>query len=287
VNDLAPLDGMVLGPLIPLVSDGIAVAAAHPWRLVYVSPALANWLGNEAAELRGKPLEELFATESRATVLRLAELVVNGTRETAVLKSRLEVNNRSNCEVDVRLCSVVGAGQELLGLVIRRDPPDAAPSRERRDPLTGLPDREFLLLRLATLLHSKRLVDRQFAVLFIDLDNFKLVNDVHGHLVGDRVLCEAARRLVGSVRDGDHVVRFGGDEFVVLVEGVTEPTTIDSIITRIHAALAKPIALAVGEFTLSLSIGMALSSSVHHLPEDVLREADRAMYAAKRGQPSR
>jgi diguanylate cyclase (GGDEF)-like protein len=148
--------------------------------------------------------------------------------------------------------------------------------------LTGLADREYLLRRMSALLRGERAADRQFAVLFVDLDNFKQVNDAHGHLMGDRVLREVARRLVGCVRDGDSVVRFGGDEFVVLVEGVAGPTEIEPIVGRIHAALQQPIALPEGEFTLSLSIGAAIASPDHLSPEDLLQAADRAMYAAKR-----
>ena len=124
--------------------------------------------------------------------------------------------------------------------------------------------------------------DRQFAVLFVDLDNFKQVNDTHGHLVGDRVLSVAARRLSDSVRDGDHVVRYGGDEFVLLMERVASQSDIEPLVGRIHAVLAEVISLPEGDFTLSVSVGAALASPEHQTPEDLLAAADRAMYAAKR-----
>jgi diguanylate cyclase (GGDEF)-like protein len=271
--------------LLDLVSEGVAVAAPGPWRLIYANPLLAEWLSQGADEVRGLSLEKLFSAGSRADVLELADLVCQGALTQAGVMAHLRSDGAECGAADVRFCRIVAGNQVLLGIAVRRGPlePLAAPvSAERRDPLTGLPDRQFLLLRLAALLRGERSADRQFAVLFVDLDNFKQVNDAHGHLMGDSVLREVARRLSDSVRDGDHVVRFGGDEFVVLVERVTGRSEIEPIIGRIHAALQKPIALPDGEFTLSLSIGVAEVSPDHHSPEDLLRDADRAMYAAKR-----
>jgi diguanylate cyclase (GGDEF)-like protein len=152
----------------------------------------------------------------------------------------------------------------------------------RRDPLTGLFDRSILLARIDDLLQGDRAADRQFAVLFIDLDNFKQVNDAHGHLVGDRVLREVAQRLAGCVRESDQIVRFGGDEFVALIEHVSARDEIQPVVDRIHAALSTPIELPEGEATLSVSVGIAQATADHQTPEDVLGDADRAMYALKR-----
>jgi diguanylate cyclase (GGDEF)-like protein len=152
---------------------------------------------------------------------------------------------------------------------------------ERRDPLTDLPDRSFLLARLATLLGGDRQADREFAVLFLDLNNFKQINDRHGHLLGDRVLREVAQRLQHCVREGDHVTRYGGDEFVLLLEGVSNWDAVEAVVTRIRSELAQPIRLREGTFQLSLSIGLAKAEPHHQSPEDVLRDADLAMYAAK------
>ena len=117
-------------------------------------------------------------------------------------------------------------------------------AEKRRDPLTGLHDRAFLLARLQALLQGERLADHHFAVLFVDLDNFKQINDAYGHLVGDGVLVEIARRLNQCVREGDYVTRYGGDEFVVLIERIADRRDIQPVVDRIHAALEEPIATA-------------------------------------------
>jgi diguanylate cyclase (GGDEF)-like protein len=155
----------------------------------------------------------------------------------------------------------------------------------RRDPLTGLHDRAFLLARLQALLQGERPADHHFAVLFVDLDNFKQINDFYGHLVGDGVLVEVARHLSHCVREEDYVVRFGGDEFVVLIEGIADKRDIQPVIDRIHDALEEPIALPAGEFRLSVSIGAAEASPEFQSPEALLAAADRAMYASKQRGP--
>ena len=158
----------------------------------------------------------------------------------------------------------------------------ASAAAGRCDPLTGLADRAVLLERISTLLGGERAADRRFAVLFIDLDNFKQLNDAHGHLVGDRALEEVARRLADCVRAGDTIARFGGDEFVALIERISGWQDIEPVVDRIHAALAEPIALPDGEVTLSASIGVAEANRSHVSAADLLHEADRAMYASKR-----
>jgi diguanylate cyclase (GGDEF)-like protein len=173
----------------------------------------------------------------------------------------------------------------LIGMVLRpvaSIATGAALPETRVDPLTMLPDRTFLLARLRALLAGDRAADREFAVLFIDLNEFKQVNDRRGHLNGDRVLREVAQRLQRSVRACDHVTRYGGDEFVVLLERVTGKSEVEPVLARIRAALAEPFTLCDECLSLSLSIGVAQSAPSLRSPEEVLEAADRAMYAAKR-----
>ncbi len=267
-------------PILEESSDGIALAAPHPWQLMYVNSVLATWLGGTAKEHSDRPIDEIFRDAGSLKLTEQLDRVFDGSEPRVSLRQELAPPAGATMRVEIRLRRIVLDKSPLVGMIIRGC--ESAADVIGRDPLTGLADRSVLLARMAALLRGDRAADLQFAVLFIDLDNFKQVNDAQGHLIGDRVLGEVARRLAGCVRTGDLIVRFGGDEFVALVENVSGLSEIQPVINRIDAALAKPITLADGEVTLSVSVGVAQASAEHRTPEDLLRDADRAMYASKR-----
>ena len=150
------------------------------------------------------------------------------------------------------------------------------------DALTGLPNRTQLLERLGKAIAVARNNPQAcFAVLFLDLDRFKLVNDSAGHAVGDQLLIEAARRIVGSVRTGDVVSRLGGDEFAILAENLDGPDMAAELGRRVLAALGAPMWLDGRELFPTASIGIALWHVRYESGEDMLRDADAAMYRAK------
>lgn len=151
------------------------------------------------------------------------------------------------------------------------------------DALTGLPNRRLLLDRLARLTSRPRgpQDEETFAVLFLDLDDFKIVNDSLGHKTGDDLLCEVAKRLQSCVRGSDTVARLGGDEFVVLLEKVHVPQGVQITLDRIVAKLGQPFQLAGRELYVRPSIGVVMDTHAYTGPEDVLRDADTAMYRAK------
>ncbi|MCC6317522.1 MAG: EAL domain-containing protein [Gemmatimonadaceae bacterium] len=152
----------------------------------------------------------------------------------------------------------------------------------QHDPLTGLPNRAMFLKRLADAsLRARRGVDGIFAVLFLDVDDFKLVNDSMGHHVGDEVLVEIARRLETCIRGGDLVARLGGDEFAILLERVTDARETAIVAERVHEAVRVPMTISGYEWTSTASIGVALSSPGNEAPDYLLRSADMAMYRAK------
>jgi diguanylate cyclase (GGDEF)-like protein len=154
--------------------------------------------------------------------------------------------------------------------------------RAVHDPLTNLPNRSLFLDRLGmALARLSRTKSAQVSVLFIDIDNFKVLNDRFGHEGGDRVLIEVARRLREELRPEDTIARFGGDEFVVLCEeghGLEEP---ERVATRLRDALGHPVVLPGGEAVLHASLGISVTTDSRSRPELLLREADLAMYQAK------
>jgi diguanylate cyclase (GGDEF)-like protein/PAS domain S-box-containing protein len=155
--------------------------------------------------------------------------------------------------------------------------------RADRDTLTGLPTRALLEKRIRhSIGRSKERTDYRFALLFLDMDGFKAVNDEHGHVVGDQLLASAARRLEGTIRPGDALARFGGDEFVILLHYVTDISDVVMVAERVRECMAAPFEIQGTSLTVAASIGIALSSSGYDHPEEVIRDADSAMYEAKR-----
>ena len=159
------------------------------------------------------------------------------------------------------------------------------------DALTGLPNRVLFMERLERALErSKRHPDHRFAVLFLDLDRFKLINDSLGHGIGDLLLIAVARRLEVSIRSSDAIsrpgrehtiARLGGDEFTILLDGINEPGNAVRVAERIEKELASPFNLNGHEVYTSTSIGIASGGSEYDSPEDLVRDADTAMYSAK------
>ncbi|WP_204141959.1 PAS domain S-box protein [Halomicronema sp. CCY15110] len=163
------------------------------------------------------------------------------------------------------------------------------------DALTGLPNRALFLERLQLALrryqrHQRDPVEvppthasTEFAVLFLDLDRFKVINDSLGHAVGDQLLQLVAERLTNCLRDIDIAARLGGDEFVVLLEDLAEPQFAIEVARRIHNVLELPIFLDDREIFIRASIGITFSSNYHTAPEQIVQNADIAMYEAKKG----
>ncbi|QGU33854.1 EAL domain-containing protein [Thermochromatium tepidum] len=149
------------------------------------------------------------------------------------------------------------------------------------DLLTGLPNRLLLVNRLRQAWDHAQQYERLIAVCFLDLDNFKLVNDHHGHEIGDRLLIEIGRRLLDTLRSKDTVSRLGGDEFVILLNDLRNQEELDTVLVRLLDRVAHPVCIDDLQIAITVSIGVTLYPLDDHDPDTLLRHADQAMYQAK------
>jgi diguanylate cyclase (GGDEF)-like protein/PAS domain S-box-containing protein len=154
--------------------------------------------------------------------------------------------------------------------------------RATHDPLTHLPNRALLVDRLQTagLRLARRGPDAALALIFCDLDDFKEINDRHGHIAGDEVLVEEAHRLVGAVRASDTVARWGGDEFVAVCE-LTHPEEVDEVVDRVRHALSRPVHLDGAVVPVHASIGVVVTADAEPDLDQLLATADSRMYETK------
>lgn len=202
----------------------------------------------------------------------------------ALATARAQVVGRAWSSVSERLGELPlrpadSAGRWLIAVghaLAAENPPQVANSR---DPLTSLANRDALWTRALVDGAGRR--SRSVALLFIDLDGFKQVNDTWGHTAGDRVLQTVAARLADNVRPADLVVRWGGDEFVVLVLGMIRRRDLERLSRRIARAIQQPLIVQGRELSLKASIGIAQGKLPDRSIEDLIAEADLAMYRAK------
>jgi len=247
--------------------------------------ATLDMFGYSREELFRMRFDELFVEREAVAALR------DAVEESGIAESDARLRTKAGAVRDMRvgLASRVGANGERLGLQVTVQDQSERVQLEQEsgrnafhDPLTGLPNRAVFLDRLERLhMHAQRRPGYRFAVLFIDLDRFKPVNDTFGHIAGDELLTQVARRLESCLRQEDSVSRFGGDEFAVLLDNVVDIRDATLVAERINNELSLPIRIGPREIAASASIGIAFSGDDHERSEQVLGDADAAMYRAK------
>jgi diguanylate cyclase (GGDEF)-like protein len=297
----AVVDGMMLRSresgvtLEPLVEESFAKVGAVS------TIAAARWMAGEGAEAareegmeswrifgqlaaqRAVPLNEVTKRCLRwrdAAKDVLCELVAERQLPEPVLERAVAMLHRSLDVTLVRMCESFEAERKRAQEELDRRQEELA-FMATHDSLTGLPNRTLVLDRLEQMLKRGRRNQSPVAVLFIDLDNFKDINDTLGHRVGDQLLCAVASRLEGVLRDIDALGRLGGDEFVVVAEGMSLAAGPELIAERLGEALKQPFELeeAGSRLVVTASVGVAMGERA--TAEELLREADIAMYRAK------
>lgn len=219
----------------------------------------------------------------RIITFGLAPLVLEG-RISAVVGTAQDITKRKQMEEVLLRAKVAEAAQQELEKEIfeRKRMEEKLLYDAFHDTLTGLPNRALFMDRLKHAVErSKRNKDYLFAVLFLDLDRFKVINDSLGHTLGDQLLIAIAEKLKACVRPTDTVVRLGGDEFTILLEDIKDVSDAIRVAERIQQELILPFDLYEQEIFTSASIGIALNTTSDHRPDDLLRDADIAMYRAK------
>jgi diguanylate cyclase (GGDEF)-like protein/PAS domain S-box-containing protein len=246
------------------------------------NPAAEALFGWTETELVGRPIADLIpalAVGNGAAGLR----DVRWEEREHMVEARRK--DTTTLPVDVSLTSTAVGGNEMFTVIardatVRKLHEDQLEHQATHDSLTGLANRKLFDELLVRAVFRSERSHRALAVLYLDLDGFKDVNDVFGHQAGDRVLSETSRRLEGVIRPGDIVARLGGDEFVVLCENLATPDDAEKIATRIVQAVGKPIAVAAGVASVTASVGIAIGS-LGESAASVVARADEAMYRTK------
>ena len=254
---------------------------------VIVNKAFCKMMGRTFAELVGHDDYDFFPRE-QADVFRAMDRQVFETGENTRTKSTsLTAKDRCVRFSPARVRIVLSDGTPLLiGCItdITEFRRAEAMIREmaEHDYLTGLPNRRAFSGGMSAVVAATSQTSTTYSILLVDLDDFKPINDVHGHEVGDIVLCETARRLKQNVRGTDLIARLGGDEFAIISE-VREAcrAEIEPLALRLLAAVREPIETPGGPVSISASIGLAFCPADASDPDSVLRAADTAMYRAK------
>lgn len=239
----------------------------------------------ESGSVEGRPLLDFVTGWSHKRVITALRDSEEGTREgidLGVTNAGGHVDVRMTCGPRRRRGRLVGAWGLLRDVTEEKKAERELEDRALRDYLTGLPNRALFNDRLEHAVQRSRRGGNEVALLYVDLDGFKPVNDTAGHAAGDEVLREVAHRLVSIARAGDTVGRIGGDEFGVLIETSDGPEEAMGVAGRILSRLQVPIVVGSSEIQVGASVGVAMSDDEARDTDELVRRADLAMYEAKR-----
>jgi diguanylate cyclase (GGDEF)-like protein/PAS domain S-box-containing protein len=269
------------------MSDGAATVSPEGI-VLYANQALADLLASTCPQIVGQPLLDLMTDTSHR---RLSEMLgpdsVGGSVEASLVTA-----DAQTIPVLVGASSLAIDGDRVTCITVtdltsERRAEAAAAHSAQHDALTGLPNRTLLADRIQHALDRRSAERSLLVLLFCDIDGFKNINDAYGHQVGDDILRTVANRLSTAVRPHDTVSRIGGDEFVILCEDLGDLTDAAAVAARVRAAIAQPSTAGTEKLDVTISIGIAVAEADETTtPDSLLRDADEAMYKAKRQGPN-
>ncbi len=273
--------------LIENASDLILILNGHG-TLSYLSPSAERELGYSQVELVGRNVYEFVHPEDFSSAFSAITHTIQTPGGSQPIELRIRPKNGPWRTYEaISKCITNDSGEQNI-IVNARDITERKAAEQQlqhdalHDPLTNLPNRLVFMDRLGQAIRrAKRRSGYLFAVLFVDLDHFKLVNDSLGHIAGDHLLIAMARRLVKSLRPGDTIARIGGDEFTILLEDIEDASAAVEITQRIQDEISIPFNLEEQPVYVSSSIGIAIGPEGYDWPEEILRDADTALYQAK------
>lgn len=273
------------------IGDAVLVTDIHG-NVTYLNPIGEQLTGWDCDDALGHPLAEVFAIfdgATRVTAENPAERAIRQDR-TVELESNavLKRFDGSECGIEDSAAPIHDRHGHVTGAVIvfRHVNQSQTVTRKmahlaRHDTLTGLPNRLVLQEHLALAIEHAEQDGRQLALLFVDIDDFKHINDSLGHVAGDQVLQIVAARLRDALRSGDTVCRIGGDEFVVLLPSIDDPADAERVIKNLRAAFEEPLRIDSHTLLVSISLGVSHYPDQGVTLDGLLEHADRAMYEAR------
>jgi diguanylate cyclase (GGDEF)-like protein/PAS domain S-box-containing protein len=271
-----------LNDVLNLLPDAVCVVDVDG-HLLFVNTSFERIFGYAPHEVLGRQIFDMLHPDDREATMRNVEQVMAGTSQPHFRNRYVHKQGHS---VDIQWAAHwlpdhgvrIGVGREVTDL---RRAERELEYRANHDPLTGLANRQRLASELQYAIARAAQTGDGLALLYLDLDGFKSVNDRGGHDAGDHVLREVAQRLHQCLRQGDLVARVGGDEFVAMLTGSLDITAARAVADDIRARLQSPFTLPAGSFRLDASIGIACYPADGDDPEILLTHADRAMYERK------
>ena len=272
--------------LVQYSSDGVVVIGADG-TTSYASPSIDRIFSRSAEQLMEENGLDLVHPDDREMVTTELAMLIDRPGETITRELRSIDPGGNTRWIEATVVNMLD-NPDVQGIVANvRDISERKAMEGRlehaatHDPLTGLPNRALLHDRLQQAFARAKRSKRSVGVLFLDLDNFKLLNDTHGHGFGDKALVAVADRIAAALRVGDTVSRFGGDEFIVLCEDIRSLDEAQEIAERLHFQVTGPMVVEGVEMFVETSIGVAVTGDPETEPDDLIRDADAAMYQAK------